>query len=252
MSNPGVLYLVQKGITNGNYIRIEDNIGEAIHIHYNNEWRIDLSVKEFLALQNVIGDCLDSLFESTRFKIKYFDPVFLDSISNYLIDLEEVTFEEIKLSEIKVLTRNYFGLPVVRSLQESRIVKALNGFTNELKQYKQENYKDQDNEERLKDIMDTIAKFGYPFDEKYIVLFNEQNNVRDGQHRAGCLYYLYGSEHTIPIIRMHFKDKRYNVSMYPWIATIFAWNRRRILKLLKKFYSFVKKIFRHITRIVEM
>ena len=34
MSNPGVLYLATKKLKNGESYRVEDNIGEAIHLHY--------------------------------------------------------------------------------------------------------------------------------------------------------------------------------------------------------------------------
>ena len=60
MSNPGVIILDTKKkniiqrIFNRNsfrYVQIEDNIGEAIHIHFD-DFRIELSIKEFFEILN--------------------------------------------------------------------------------------------------------------------------------------------------------------------------------------------------------
>ena len=51
MSNPGVIELFGFEFRNnfGNHsFRVEDNIGEAIHFHFDNI-RLDLTVKEFFA-----------------------------------------------------------------------------------------------------------------------------------------------------------------------------------------------------------
>ena len=54
-------------------------------------------------------------------------------------------------------------------------------------------------------ILDSVKQNGYPYNNNYIVLYGDDNIIRDGQHRASCLYYLYGNI-EIPVMRLHFKD----------------------------------------------
>ena len=49
-----------------------------------------------------------------------------------------------------------------------------------------------DNEKRILDLFDSIKNHGYPYLDQYIILFNGENIVRDGQHRAAVLAHLYG------------------------------------------------------------
>ena len=45
----------------------------------------------------------------------------------------------------------------------------------------------------------------------------------------------------MPIIRLYFKDNKYNVSKYPALAILFVWNKRRIKKLCTKVYLVAKR-----------
>lgn len=255
MSNPGVIYLNSKRLSSGIELRLEDNIGESIHIHYGKEVRLDLTVNEFMTIQKKASECLEDLLYSTGFRLKYFDPCFLDMISEYLIDLIDVSFETVRLSQLKVCTEGFLGLPVVRTIEKSRIIKALNGSTKELESYKQENYRGQSNIDRVNDMYSIISKKGYPFDEKYIVLFNDQMNIRDGQHRAACLYSIYG-DMDIKVIRLSFKDNRYNVPQRPWFRYIFKWDlprlKRAVKKTLKMVLHFVKRVINKLLRILKI
>ena len=243
MSNPGVKYLATKRLSNGVEFRVEDNIGEAIHIHYGDEIRLDVSINELLEINNKSSLILNELLKETNFNTKYFDSLFLNMISDYLINLERVEFCKIELESIKAETRGFLGLPVFRSIKKSRIVKALEGKTKEIESYRQENYPGQSNSSRLESMLDKISKEGYPFSNKYIVLFNDQNIVRDGQHRAGCLYFLNGNC-EIDVIRMHFKNKQYSLFVHPWLKVLFWWPPKRIKKLIKEFVKSIISLFR--------
>lgn len=247
MSNPGVLYLATKNISNGVAFRIEDNIGEAIHLHYGDELRIDLSVQEFFSLSSILRNSLNDLLGHTGFDEKNFDPIFLDMFSSDLIRLERVSFERIKLSELRVQTKNRIGLPVIRGIAYSRVFKALNGDSKELLTYEQENYREQSNTDRAYEMKNYLEKVEYPFNNQYIVLFNDQNIIRDGQHRASCLYYLYG-DIEIPVIRMKFKDSFNNVSMHPWVLTLFSWDWHRIKNTIRRVYICIRSFFSRVKR----
>lgn len=247
MSNPGVLYLSSKRLGNGIEFRVEDNIGEAIHFHYGDEWRIDLRVDEYLNLLPQIDKCVEQILKDTGFKMKYFDPVFLDMISSFLLKLESVSIEHIRLSSLKVETKNMIGLPVMRSLGQSRVIKALKGKTKELEEYIQENYKGQSNIERVKRMKSKIALDGYPFNEKYIVVFNNQNVIKDGQHRAACLLYEKG-DMIVPVVRMKFQNNEYNVSMHPWFNVLFVWDIHRLKRVMKKIFFVMKRFVNRVKR----
>ena len=66
MSNPGVIFLNTSKvyvdrIICGDRLWIEDNIGEAIHIHYRN-MRFDFTIEEFLQLANAFYGSLKDCF----------------------------------------------------------------------------------------------------------------------------------------------------------------------------------------------
>lgn len=62
MSNPGLVVLAQAPAATRNlrYFVVEDNIGEAIHIHWNN-LRADFSIAEFLTLADQVEGALKNL-----------------------------------------------------------------------------------------------------------------------------------------------------------------------------------------------
>lgn len=64
MSNPGVIVLASLKKPFPYRFEVEDNIGEAIHIHFQ-DMRIDLTVKEFLDITDKLQQILDNMvFES--------------------------------------------------------------------------------------------------------------------------------------------------------------------------------------------
>ena len=81
MSNPGVYYLSSSKALKLNSFRVEDNIGECIHIHYGN-LRLDFTIREFLQLSIIMEkavyelsqgllnfDDIDVLFRRNRSRI---------------------------------------------------------------------------------------------------------------------------------------------------------------------------------------
>ena len=218
MSNPAVILLASTYI-GGTEVRIEDNWAESIHFHFG-MLRIDLTIDEFLDIADKMADAANEIIGAHNFDIRDFDPIFLNYYSAVLADLESVTIDKVKLSELIILKNN--KLPVYRHLNQSRDYKALTGNADDLNNYTtQVNLIGQSNMERLKGILDSIKQCGYPYHNEYIILRNEQNVLLDGQHRASCLLYLYGPEHTVPVMRFHFKDNKYDVTdWHPWIRAM--------------------------------
>lgn len=229
MSNPAVIELARTYIGNTE-MRLEDNFGEAIHLHFGS-LRIDLTVKEFLDIADKMEIAAKELISAEGFHVEDFDPKFLSFYNEIFLDLERVTIDEIRLGDIIAL--KYNKLPFYRTLDKCRDYKALNGDVEELNVYKsQVNKFGQTNEERLYEMLNSIKENGYPYNGQYIILRNNQNVLLDGQHRASCLLYLYGSDYIIPVMRFHFKNSKYDiVDWYPW---------RKVL--YRKFINFLRSI----------
>ena len=234
MSNPAVINLASAYIGN-NEVRIEDNWAESIHLHFG-MLRVDLTVEEFLNIAKKMENAANQIINADNFSISNFDPLFLNYYSNFLVDLESVTYDKVKLGDLIIL--KYNKLPFYRHLKHSRNYKALKGNTRELDAYNaQVNPFGQTNIERLNNMLESIKQNGYPYNNEYIILRNDQYVLLDGQHRASCLLYLYGEEYEIPVLRFNFKDKRYNISdWHPWIKVLIRkginWIKRMIHNII--------------------
>lgn len=219
MSNPAVLSLASMDMIDGfNYrFEIEDNIGEAIHVHYK-DIRIDLTVEEFYKISEKMGNIIDNIIGIEGFSYKDFDPVNLLGLAGILSDLEKITYDEILLEELLIDTYDEEGKEVIRPLKESRVVKALQGMTAENDMRRQINYyssegaRRQSNMERVLYNMKQIKENGYPVSNELILLFNDSNRIYDGQHRAACLYYLNGGNTKVKVKRLWFKHGQHSLN----------------------------------------
>ena len=99
----------------------------------------------------------------------------------------------------------------------------------------QSNNYSESNQDRVDSIVSKIKSEGYPFNDQYIVLFNNQNIIRDGQHRASALY-IEGETKMVPVIRLIFTNNAHNMSNYPWLRVLFYWNKKRIRSIFIRFY----------------
>ncbi|MCD7956945.1 MAG: hypothetical protein LUG93_14600 [Lachnospiraceae bacterium] len=232
MSNPAVVTLASIETELGNF-RVEDNLGEAIHLHLN-DFRYDLSIKEFMTLaMNVNNVMLDYTSEIPGFDINKFSKEFLLQISDFLPDLVEVKEDNIFLESLLIDTYNVFGCPVIKSLPHSRVLKALNGDLSENNRRREQNYFNQSNQQRVCEMLESIKENGYPQNGERIVLFNKQNIIADGQHRASCLYYLYGNI-NVPVYRMIFKEGKHDLDMKPICKWLLVWDVKRIKRVVRK------------------
>lgn len=212
MSNPGVLNLVSLTKTLEDFpyrFDIEDNIGEAIHIHYK-DFRIDLSVNEFEKLSDQIEGIIEKLVSVKGFACNKFDKVNLVGLAALLPYLREIKEDRIRLGVLQVIDEDENGRPCVKPLRDSRIIHALQGDSQVNDRREQANYyrsglpEIQTNSERLSYNLAHIKQLGYPCNDERIILFNESNIIRDGGHRAGVLYYLHGEDYEIDVRRLIF------------------------------------------------
>lgn len=212
MSNPAVMLLASlKEISGFPYrFEIEDNVGEAIHIHYK-DIRLDMTIEEFHRLADSLRDIFTDLVGNEKFHIEDFDAGNLVWLAQPLIDLEDIVEEEVYLEDILVDTYDKDGKVVYRPLPESRVLKALHGDTAENDARKQINYfvvngcERETNQGRIGYNMEQIKKEGYPRNNE-LILLRSDNTIIDGQHRASCLYYLYGNI-KVPVRKIYFKER---------------------------------------------
>ncbi|MBR6888277.1 MAG: hypothetical protein IKN16_07495 [Selenomonadaceae bacterium] len=213
MSNPGVIQLFgfnYKFNDVPHTFRVEDNIGEAIHFHFDN-FRLDLTVKEFRAFADDMLDAITAAVNVEGFDARKQDLLFLFQHATLLPWLREFRIEYMPVKEIIVDTLGENGKNVYRYLKHSRVVRALRGDYAENDVRDQQNLIGQNNLQRLLSIFESVRKNGYPLNGEYITLFNDQNIIRDGQHRAASIYVL-NPEAVVPIQRWIFQDNMFNLS----------------------------------------
>ena len=202
MINPGVVTLASlNGFEYVNFpyrFCIEDNIGESIHIHYK-DIRLDLTVEEFSALAEKAAGLIEKCIDVPGFSVKRIGSTSLVNLAALLPYLTKVRIEKIHLEDILVDTFDEHGRPMTAPLPNSRVLKALHGDTAENdRHYVQFNFFKNGSCERLKNHeriyynLNQIKEHGYPYGDELIGLW-ANHVIFDGQHRAACLYYLYGN-----------------------------------------------------------
>ena len=203
MSNPGVIVLAETKIGNKKNFRVEDNLGEAIHLHYR-DIRVDLTVAEFLKLSKICEETFYDLVHADGFDFNDFDGDFLVEHSEKLLYLKKVERQKMPLKDLYYLSRRYF-VPV-----NKRVV--------------------DENEQSWDCYMN--AERGTP------VLFNDGNVLISGT--ALVKKAVANKEKNIEILRMYFEDYRYSVPEKPWVNYLFRWNKSRIKGAVHFFIDLVR------------
>ncbi len=241
MSNPAVITLANASNSKNKIKRfvIEDNIGESIHLHIDN-MRIDFNIEEYLSFADLIRNSLKELDFLCGYKLDDFDEHFLKECSVFLPKLKSIMIEDIELSQMKCLVysniRHDLKLLKLEHISNTPAYKYLQGDKDEFLKYKQFNYFGIDNEKRLLEIVSSIKKNGYPFEDKHIVLFNSQNIVRDGQHRVAVLAHLHGLNSKIKIMRFNFMGNNHRFNMLKYNAkAITIWLARKVYRRVRRY-----------------
>lgn len=207
MSNPAVYALSETRIRNAQ-IRIEDNLGEAIHIHIG-EFRISLSVEEFNFMVNQVEKGTEELLSLHDINLKMFDKSAFDWdwIHRYQ-EIENIEIVSMRLGDLLTKGESEFSSDLDRivSIADSRCFKALKGDYSELERYAEKNVFGVTKIQRLNNVCNLIMEKGYPYDDKYIIV-NQYNQIYDGDHRAACLLHLKGKNETIPVLQITFKNE---------------------------------------------
>ena len=225
-------------------LQIEDNIGEAIHIHWRN-LRLDFTIRDFLSLAKVCEEAKknidahthriskatstkDKTNESPKInlpKINWpagnnleiqLDPIFVRAMGKHAEHIKGVQIVGMSLDDlqcINILSKNPYKwepIPVVNC----KPYKCLQGDTEGYRQYAALFGEMSHNLENLYQLKKSIETHGYPHNNNMIVLFGDKPYIRDGQHRAAALRYLYGNI-KVPVSRILFEDNYDDWRMNP-------------------------------------
>lgn len=219
MSNPAVITLAEMkhGMAGFNRMQIEDNIGEAIHLHLG-PFRMDLTIKEFRTLADGMRTALDATGRFAPYAVSQFDPLFLSECGPLLEHLTGITIEECYIDELQciVYLSRRFGFYKFTPVVKTPAYRFLDNHDHSFLKYEQTSYLGINNNERLSDLRNNIKQNGYPSADNYIILFRGQNIVRDGQHRLAVLRHLMGNI-KIPVMVFDF-SKKTAFPLIPWRA----------------------------------
>ena len=207
MSNPAVISLasLEKNEEFGGRFEIEDNIGEAMHVHYK-DIRLDLTVKEFYEIAAKMGTIMDELVTVDGFSCKDFDPYRLMEMAGELTRLKKITYDEMYLEDMFVSEEE--------SLKGSQILKMLKDELSHRENEKQVNYYDPDKLQRQTDMerlqynLNMVKAQKVNQDNAEILMLNDSKRIFDGEQIAACLYYLYGNR-KVKVKRLWFEGGRY-------------------------------------------
>lgn len=73
-------------------------------------------------------------------------------------------------------------------------------------EYHQENNLPEMSRERYDALINSIENHG--FNERNIIVINQDNVIQDGQHRSCCLLYKYGGDYTVKALKVYFLKER--------------------------------------------
>lgn len=239
MSNPGVIILdsVRKNIferiLNRNsfkYFQVEDNIGEAIHIHFD-DIRIELTIKNFLDLCEGFKEALNNLLNVNHFDVAEIDPLFLKHASKNLSDLKSIEIININKDQTKFLLNN--------NILNIYTLKKFHEFT-EVDLFKKNNekrtYKFLNNKYKKSELLKKI-------DVNFKPILDEDLVVRDGKHR---LFLKFQKEETVKAYIWKFKRNSFKINLLKYIfANIIKVSINKSIlytkKFLQIFQNFIEK-----------
>ena len=236
MSNPAVTKLVRDEIGNLKFW-MDDNIGESIHIHLA-DFRLDLTVEELERLSGELKDTMNRLVDVEGFDCNKIDPVFLSLLlAKRMSHLKSVSIDHVMLGDLIVNHRNGLGFLEYEKLEKSRAVRALQGNSKKNDGYRRSHHIGQTSQQRLDAMKQSVSENGYPYEGQYIVLYENQMLIRDGQHRASCLYVAKGNI-EIPVLRLYFDNPGIAAYKTSFLMQLFdgigKLNWKRIKKGLRK------------------
>lgn len=239
MSNAAVITLQKKKI-GLHRVWLDDNFGEAIHVHVD-DFRADLSNQEFAQMYSDLCDALNELLRVPGFDCHKINPVYMELLLWKDLDrLKKVRMDEVALKDLKVSGMGKYGTRKYEMLPDSWCVRELEG-TEVSALGKDANYSEQSGKDRWDMVDQFVREHGYPYNEEYIILYGDDNVIRDGQHRAACLWKQKG-DIKIPVMRLYFDGyESPDLTLSAWKSSFVYQGVRRLYYRTKEFAKLLRK-----------
>ena len=256
MSNPSVCFL-SSAIIDGMNFRIEDNLGEAIHIHMG-KLRIALSIKDYLVFAESVMRAVRDLFNIRGIKLETLDEESLKG--EWLLHYDKIKLAQIEYIELEALymKESYVknrAITRIIPLRESGYIKVLNEESNDIEYYEEPGKLQASRIEKLKFIYKKIEEEGYPWDSK-LIFVNQEGYIYDGIKRASCLYALYGGNKKVPVLHIYLPEvktideqrKEAEDKVQAWETTSVDIRNRREYETLREEKSSLKELIKSIKK----
>ena len=242
--NVGVIKLFKDTISSSpklyaRRLQIEDNIGEAIHIHYRN-FRLDLTVRDFLGIEKCCYDALLKILERSNSEGHVIDRSFLIAITRYVSDIISIDKKTVRLSDLRAIKYDNQGWSS-GPISESAAYRYLQGDTAYYVDYLERHGKPHQSIENIETLRKDIAKNGYDADLGAIVTFGDEPYIRDGQHRAAIIYYLKG-DIEVPIFNVQFSVNSLKWRMHKNNPSLFSKASSKFKRIAKFGVNLLRRI----------
>lgn len=192
------------GKVNGETLSIFDAPGRSVDLCWG-ETSLSLLPSELKAISEDLIPVINDLVAVDDFDCRSLDPVYLERmLAPLLTDLVAVKIDDVSLGQL-IVCYDKGGYIKYTDIPHSRAYKALNGDDRENNDQRGSHHVGQTSAQRLSAMRDSISQSGYPKNGQYIILYNDQMLVRDGQHRSSCLYQERGDA-VVPVMRLYFSD----------------------------------------------
>jgi hypothetical protein len=191
MSNPGVILLSEHSKRGGSFekLRVEDNLGESIHIHLD-DYRVDLTLEEFKVFSDLIWQALVELDDlpnelaNSGFLSDCYDAV---SYAKPIINLKKSTIESLKFIKRSGFLRFFYLYKLVK-IGETAQYQYLTGESTGYEDYPQKNHLGISNTDRLESRSNEVLTKGKNARNPGVVVFGDESVVvRDGMHACSIL-----------------------------------------------------------------
>lgn len=172
---------------------------------------IKVFIFDFFSTAEHIFCYLNARYGHGLIDFKWFSPIFLEHILGVdLPFLENACLEEYPLRELRAFSSDVLnGVEV----NDERYYRCLCGDYALDDTNLHSNHLTESNDYRLRRVLDGIRTNGYPYNNQFIVVYNDEMIIRDGEHRWACLYYLNGNI-NIPVLRLRFSFNYYSFSRF--------------------------------------
>lgn len=170
---------------------------------------ISLSLLRFL--QKQIYSFLNSEYGLNKLDFKTLDSRYLQDVLGVDIPfITNISYEKCRLKSLRCfLEEDSAG----KQIENSRYYLQLKTGNFQSLPHHHNNFIGESNKTRLMTIMDSIKKHGYGYNHRYLVVYNNEQIIRDGEHRAAILAWLYDNP-EITILRIKFSRNYYYYQGY--------------------------------------